>query len=54
MVSVEKNEYDKGKKIEELTRKGAPVISLLGNVNVRRDRMLGNRTFNFAIKVLIV
>jgi hypothetical protein len=42
MVSVEKNEYNKRKEIEEHTRKGAPVISLLQNVKLRRDDKLGN------------
>ena len=53
MVSV-KNEYDKRKALEERTRKGAPVINLLGNVRLRGDGNLRKPTFNFAIKVLIV
>jgi hypothetical protein len=30
MVSIEKNEYEKRKKIEEHTREGTPVIRLFG------------------------
>jgi hypothetical protein len=54
MVSVGKNEYDKRKEREQLTREGTPVIRLLGNVKLQIDGELEKRTFNFAISVLIV